>query len=130
MVMHVLELSPPNTGGMLAPVALDLSTAVAAQAGLHLVTASKVSQLTLNDTHERMAVSFEGCPGVAVFGICTFPTQRFFLVGFVWGPPGSVPRSISFKPYFERGALLCAVFEDIHAETVARTSIRFVPMYF
>jgi len=127
---------PPRIGGTVLPLELDLGGAVSEAAGLHLAEPTAVRQIVFDNSSGRLAVCYEGMPGVAIFASESFPMLKFFHVGHVFGRTGMLPTHLSFKPHFKHGALLCVVFED--ANEAARTSssgdaepnIRFIPMYF
>uniref|UniRef100_A0A7S2W2L4 Aladin seven-bladed propeller domain-containing protein n=1 Tax=Mucochytrium quahogii TaxID=96639 RepID=A0A7S2W2L4_9STRA len=122
--------SPPTIEGKLLPVTLELGTVVAQNARFIRNPAPKVKQLAWNESGERLAVTFCNTPAVALYSVKREPILNFLLMGYAWGPPGSIAQHIGFKPKFQRGALLLIVFVDPHCEAFSQTSIRFVPMYF
>jgi hypothetical protein len=138
LVLHAFALphEPPRIDAALLPVALPLSgNASVRECALSLLSSGApcpaVQCVAMDDKSSRLAVAYRGLPGVALYACEPAPagSLRFFLVGHVWGPPGALPIALAFKPRFERGALLCATFSDAQPGSLARDTIRFVPMY-
>lgn len=142
--VHAIALAklPPALDGALLPLSLDLASSIAPAAALGFGTpaASAVRCMAWNSTSERLAIAFEDAPGVALYAATHFPALSLFFLGYVWGPPGTLPKALHFRRTTAGhgslgglgglGALLLVVFEDAHEEPSARTHLQFVPMHF
>lgn len=126
-----LPSRPPKIEGVLSPVTLQIGHEVgqAATYGIGRDPEGKVSQMCWDPTGQRLAIAFEGTPGIALYSVQRTLDQQYeySFLGCVWGPTATTPYLIQFMPKFKPGALLTCAFS--HTDT-DQSSLLFVPMYF
>ncbi|XP_041479263.1 LOW QUALITY PROTEIN: aladin-like [Lytechinus variegatus] len=90
-----------------------------------------IQDMVWDNSGERLAVLFKGNPEtgnagdlIALFNTRLTPTLQLIPSGFVRGEPGEVPELISFKPNFNRGALLTICW---HSGKVTFIPLLFIP---
>jgi len=121
-----LNRSPPQINSILTPLQIDLAEKMAPAACFGLRSNYRVRSMCWNETSERLAIMFEDMPGMALYAVNSHPSLSLLLLGFIWGPPGTVPIQIGFNKRRKSGALLHVLFRDFQH----RTALRFIPLFF
>jgi hypothetical protein len=80
-----------------------------------------------DQSSERMAMCFEGVPGVALFGVSLGPIPGFSFIGVVWGAPAELPYALDFANNYGNGCLLVVA---AHKQDEDCSTVRFTPMFF
>jgi hypothetical protein len=80
-----------------------------------------------DESSERMAICFEGVPGVGLFTVTLRPMPEFSFCGVIWGAPGEVPYALDFARNYHHGSLLAVAG---HKPDEEHSTVRFTPMFF
>ena len=130
--LYLITLSKaPKIEGVLSPVTLQLGDDVgqAVTYGIGRAPSAAVSQMCWDPTGQRLAIAFEGAPGIALYSVQRTLDQQYeySFIGCVWGPIATTPYLIQFMPKFKPGAMLTCAFSHTDND---HASLTFVPMYF
>ncbi|XP_071947583.1 aladin-like isoform X2 [Antedon mediterranea] len=133
-IIYSLKFNKESTtdligGSKAAIVCADLSEIAYDQEDEVIKIGGLVQDMVLNETGERLAVSFKPNEKndnlsslVALFNVRQMQLLELIPIGFVQGEPGNILQMFSFEPTFNEGALLTMVWED--------GKVTYVPLFF